>query len=290
MPFDQQYCRGVSQKLSRRLPAITGHSGPEAVHKLRTSTRRVETVVEELVQEPDRSTRKLLKMLRRLRKKAGRVRDLDAQIALLRSLKIAPGGGQKSQLLRNLTGDRGKREKKLSGELGKNTVRELRKRLARACRNLEAPEGLDSKTLAFQTLSELARNHSPLTQKTVHEHRIAVKRARYIMEMAGKDAEAKSMIENLRKVQDIIGDWHDWLTLTERAEDLFGGVKESALVAALRNLTRAKFRESVNAIVHMRSTFSDGENSRIKNGSLNAAGEITRRQPAKSPHIISTAA
>jgi hypothetical protein len=42
------------------------------------------------------------------------------------------------------------------------------------------------------------------------------------------------------------------LKLAERAEQLFGGVRDSPLVAALRNLTRAKFRQGVDAVVAMR--------------------------------------
>ncbi|MGH9529459.1 MAG: hypothetical protein ACRD2S_06010, partial [Terriglobales bacterium] len=88
----------------------------------------------------------------------------------------------------------------------------------------------------------------------------------------------------LKKMQDIVGDWHDWLTLTERAEKLFGGVKESALVAAMRNLTRAKFRESVDAVMRTRSMVSE-----IKVG-LRVVDESRRKQPVKVMHATSAAA
>ncbi len=284
MPADQQHCRAVFRKLNLQLSRVTEHSGPEAVHKLRTNTRRVETVVQELIREPDRSARKLLKILRRLRKKAGRVRDLDAQIGLLRNLKIAHQGGQKSQLLRTLAAERIKKEKKLSGVLGKDEVRELRKRLMRVGRNLQIPEGVEPLTLALRSLSEVTQDHSPLTEATIHQYRIAGKRARYLIETSGKAPEAETLIENLRKMQDVVGDWHDWLTLTERAEDLFGGVKNSALVAAMRNVTRAKFRESVDAVIRIRSIVSE------KNVGVRAPDEITRKHPPSPSHTTSAAA
>lgn len=284
MPVDQQHCRAFFRKLNLQLSRVIEHAGPEAVHKFRTNTRRVETVVQELVQEPDRSERKLLKILRRLRKKAGRVRDLDAQIGLLRNLKIAHQGGQKSQLLRTLTTERVKKEKKLSGALGKDEVRQLRRRLMRVARNLHIPESVEPLTLALHSLSEVTRDHSPLTQATIHQYRIAGKRARYLIEIAGRAPEAEAVIENLKNMQDVVGDWHDWLTLTERAEELFGGVKNSALVAAMRNVTRAKFRESVDAVIRMRSIVSE------RNVGVRIPNEITRKHPQGPSRMISAAA
>ena len=284
MPVDQQHCRAVFQKLSARLSKVSEHSGPDAIHKFRTSTRRVEAAVQELGQDPDRNARKLLKMLRRLRKKAGRVRDLDAQIGLLRNLKIAHQSGQKSQLLRTLSAERLKKEKKFAEALGKDVVRDLRKRLLRAGSDLEIPEGVEPLDLALRTLSEVTRDHSPLTQATIHQYRIAGKRARYLIEIAGKDPEAEAFNQSLKRTQDVVGDWHDWLTLTERAEELFGGVKDSALIAAMRNLTRAKFRESVDAVIRTRSMVSE------KRDGLPVGAKFTRKQSLAVLHTTSRAA
>jgi hypothetical protein len=57
-------------------------------------------------------------------------------------------------------------------------------------------------------------------------------------------------------MQDVIGDWHDSLKLTERAEELFGGVLDSGLVAALRNVTRAKFHQAFEALNNTRVALS----------------------------------
>jgi CHAD domain-containing protein len=284
MPIDQEHCRTVFRKLGREVAGITRHSSPQTVHKFRTSTRRVEAVVEELSPGPDRSAKRLVKMLRRLRKKAGKVRDLDVQIASLRNLKIARKGGQKSQLLRALAVERVKKEKKLAATLDKDAVRLLLKRMKRVCGKLDIPAGVEPITLAFQALSAVARDHSPLTQNTVHQYRIAGKRARYLLELAGKDPQAQAIIEKLKIMQDVVGDWHDWLILTERAEELFGGIKDSALVAAMRNLTRAKFRESVDAIVQMRPALSR------ESAGLRRPGEVLRKQPENARGITFAAA
>jgi CHAD domain-containing protein len=276
MPVDQRHCRAVFQKLESELGKITKHSNPESVHKLRTGTRRVETVLEELVPQPDKNARKLLKSLTRLRKKAGKVRDLDVQSALLRNLKIARGAREKSRLIRALTTERAKREKKLAEVLDKDAVRDLHKRLNRARKEMEIPEGVEPFRVAMDEFSALGRERTPLTQKLLHQYRITGKRARYVIEIAEESPEAAEAIRQLEKMQDVVGDWHDWLTLTERAENLFGGVKDSSLVAAMRNLTRAKFREGVDAVMRTRVALS-GE--RVESGTAASKRPVKAAQP-----------
>lgn len=237
------------RKLGRQASKVAGKPAPENVHKFRTSSRRVEVLVADLAENRSSNDKKLLKLLGRLRKKAGRVRDRDVQVAALRSLKIPQEPGRKAQLMRTLAEDRAKREKKLLKALDKKTMAELRKRLKRASATLEIPENVDPVSLARQKLSELEVEPGSITESTLHQFRIVGKRARYIAELAGKNnQEATRLVALLNHMQDVIGDWHDWLQLAERAEKMFGGVQESALVAALRNITRAKFRQAVNTL------------------------------------------
>lgn len=248
--------RVAFRKLSRQLSKLGGKPTAEDVHKFRTSSRRVEVLVCDLAEHRSGNDKKLLKLLGRLRKKAGRVRDLDVQSAALRSLKIPQEPGRKSQLMRTLAEDRVKREKKLVKSLDKRTVAEVRKRLKRAAAGLEIPDNADPLSLARRMLNEVEVDAGGVTEKTLHQFRIAGKRARYIAELAGKDAEATRLIALLKHMQDVIGDWHDWLQLEARAEKLFGSVQDSALVAALRNVTRAKFRQAVNTLTETRTALA----------------------------------
>ena len=229
---------------------------PENVHKFRTSSRRVEVLVSDLAERHSGNDKKLLKLLARLRKKAGRVRDLDVQSAALRSLKIPEQPVRKARLMRTLAEERSQREKRLTKSLDKKTVAEVRKRLKRAAASLEIPKNADPVTVARQKLDALEVDHGVITEETLHQFRIAGKRARYVAELAGKDAEASRLIGLLNHMQDVIGDWHDWVQLAERAEELFGGVQESPLVAVLRNVTRAKFRQAVNTLTETRSALA----------------------------------
>jgi hypothetical protein len=49
-----------------------------------------------------------------------------------------------------------------------------------------------------------------------------------------------------------LGDWHDWLTLTETASEHLGDVRESPVAAELHNVTGAKFRHAVAVLSEMR--------------------------------------
>jgi CHAD domain-containing protein len=252
----REHTRINFRKLARQMAKVASKPSPENVHKFRTSSRRVEVLVSDLAGSRNGNDKKLLKLLGRLRKKAGRLRDLDVQSVALRSLRIPQEPQRKSQLLRTLAEERARREKKLAKFLNKQTVAEVRKRMKRTAASLEVPKTADPLTLARQKLNDLEVDQGTVTERTLHQFRIAGKRARYMAELAGKDAAAIRLIALLNHVQDVIGDWHDWVQLADKAEKLFGGVQDSALVSALRNITRAKFRQAVTTLTETRTALA----------------------------------
>jgi CHAD domain-containing protein len=251
MPVDQNYSHLIFARLNHQLTKLARKPAPENVHKFRTTGRRAEALLAELVLHPSHNSKKLVKLLARLRRKAGRVRDLDVQIVLLRGLKLPEGARHKAQLLQTLIEQRSQKEAKVEVAFDKEVVRELRKRLKRATREIDVPDA-DPLAQAIRLLAKLGRDSGPMTEKTLHQYRIVGKRARYLAELAGKDPEAVRMVQQLKRMQDVIGDWHDWLKLSQRAEDLFGGIQSSPLVAALRNVTHAKFRQAVATLMETR--------------------------------------
>jgi CHAD domain-containing protein len=268
MPIDLKRSRLVFQRLARELTKLAKHQAPESVHKFRTNSRRVEALLGEVVPQLDRNDKKLLKLLSRLRKKAGRVRDLDVEISSLRSLKIPEGNGHKSEFVAALVQERAKHEQKLGKAFNRKTTDEVRKRLKRAVSDIDIPKDTEPLKLTLNKLAKLGRDHVTLTERTLHQYRIIGKRARYIAELADHDAEAKRVVDQLKHMQDVIGDWHDWLKLTQKAEALFGGVRDSALVAMLRNVTQAKFRQSVDAVAETRAAFSSKKSDAIRGAAV----------------------
>jgi CHAD domain-containing protein len=102
--------------------------------------------------------------------------------------------------------------------------------------------------VARSMLKEVVRPVGPVSEDLLHQYRTVVKRARYAAEFAPKSPEAAQFIEQVKRLQDAVGNWHDWLTLTQSASKRLGEVNQSSLVAALHNITGSKFRHAVAAL------------------------------------------
>src|SRR6202140_3337966 len=143
MPIALDRSQLAFQKTERALLKLSSGQTTESVHGFRTTTLRLETLLEQLLPERERNQKKLLKMLNRIRRRAGKVRDLDVQLAALRSLKIPQEPRRKTQLRHGLTELRVKHEKKLCKILTKETIREIRKRLKRASKEIRTETSRD---------------------------------------------------------------------------------------------------------------------------------------------------
>ncbi|MGA8430850.1 MAG: CHAD domain-containing protein [Candidatus Sulfotelmatobacter sp.] len=248
MPVARERIALIFEKLERALSQLSSRQTPVSVHNFRTSARRVQTLFEELLPERDRNQKKLVKLLTRLRKRAGKIRDLDAQLAALRSLKVSQEPRRKTQLMQTLLELRAEHEKKLRKALTKDTVREVRKRVRRASKDFRPDKIEDPRRIAQGMISQAAIPKEPLTEEMLHSRRILTKRARYVAEFASKSPETDRLIEQLKRAQDALGDWHDWFMLTETSLQHLGDVHQSSLVAVLHNVTGAKLRKAVSAL------------------------------------------
>ena len=244
--------RAVSQKLEQDLVKLSSKPRAENVHRFRTGTRRLQILLGELSPKLDRSQKKLLKMLGKIRKRAGKVRDLDVQLAALRSLRIPREPRRKTQLIHHLIELRRDQEKKLRKAVDEDTVSEIRKRLKRANKDFDPQTSRDPVTVAKAMLEKIGRGEAPVTEALLHQYRILSKRARYAAEFAGESTETERFIAELKRLQGVLGDWHDWLILTHTAGEHLGEVRESPLVAELHNVTGAKFRHAVAVLSNLR--------------------------------------
>jgi CHAD domain-containing protein len=275
--------RVVFQKLEQDLVKLSSKPRAENVHRFRTGTRRLQILLGELSPKLDRNQKKLLKLLGRIRKRAGKVRDLDVQLAALRSVKIPQEPRRKTQLVNRLIELRAQQEKKLKKAVGQNSIREIRKRLKRARKNLDPQPSRDPLAVAKGMLAGINRGEAPVTEAILHQYRILSKRARYAAEFAEPSREAEQFIAGLKRIQDALGDWHDWLTLTQTATEHLGEVRESPLVAELHNVTGAKFRHAVALLAPLRANLAAAP-------SLEHAAHAPARAKAKSTRPAISAA
>jgi CHAD domain-containing protein len=221
MPIDAKRSREVFRKLESDLIKLSSKPQAKSVHRFRTGTRRVQILLGELAPKLNGSEKKLLKLLNRLRKRAGKLRDLDVQLTALRSLKVPQEPRRKTQLVNHLLERRAGQEKKLRKSADKETVREIRKRLKRAAKRFDPKRARDPLEAAKAMLERFDGN-APVTEAALHQYRILSKRARYAAELVSPARVAARLIAEIKRFQDALGDWHDWLTLAKTARDQLG--------------------------------------------------------------------
>ena len=276
--------------------AQCGHDpGVDPVHDTRTGTRRLQATLENLAREMPEddagqavraAAARLTRQLKKIRRAAAPVRDLDVHRRLLEKLtrealglksgvEAQQEGDQPEDVLESraagfrttglgqqadhldawLKHERAEKADGLQAQAA-GLAAKLDKRLAELeaamrqhprSRRAQAPAAL-----ALENFARLATEMQLLDAKNLHDFRKGAKKARYIAELAEQaDAYAGQVGKALRKLQDEIGDWHDWLVLAEEAHaalgdeaaELMGLVeaeREQHFVAALK--TAAKLR------------------------------------------------
>ncbi len=74
----------------------------------------------------------------------------------------------------------------------------------------------------WRTLCALADAMPLLDAENLHDFRKATKKARYVAESGARERNSSSVAKALKRIQDAIGDWHDWLCLAEEAKTALG--------------------------------------------------------------------
>ncbi|MGP8258914.1 MAG: CHAD domain-containing protein [Acidobacteriaceae bacterium] len=216
--------------------------GKIAVHRLRTSTRRVQAQLELLSMLPglpphQLQARKAARLLKQLRHDAGRVRDIDVQRDLLRGEVAANKVEGAPSPDRELRGEvrRLRRALKRNAEEAADRLQRLlhkqRPTLSHVFQELlDALAPAQSIALNEDELIALARDcyrnrcvpslpdAVPQDTAELHEIRKRAKLARYLAESAPLSyLEAHRLAARYEALQQAGGEWHDWLILAEIA-------------------------------------------------------------------------
>lgn len=218
------------------------------VHKLRTTSRRIEgqlLLLHELPGAPRPRHAKLpRRLLKRVRRDAGEVRDLDVQVQRLTALRLAKATTawrqDRDRLCALLKAEREEATAKLLRTLRKESksLKKMAKRLAEELKPHEAfsiapaPLGAFARTWFAGRVSAMSKD--AVDQNRLHGVRKAAKLARYMTENAPKSRNpARKVAAVMEELQLAGGDWHDLLTLKQAAVERLG--ESSPLVATLRD-------------------------------------------------------
>jgi len=246
---------------------------PEAIHKMRVITRKLQAAIDLLEFSPDQlRIRSLKKRLRRWRRSLSRVRNYDVFLKIIEKESLArrPGGRRPYELIgTELEKRRVKNLRKARYELQDIKISDLASRLgferesSSPVSSAEAPAvgeratrgtTLETVPLIEDTAKIAARAFDRLRQRLaefqaralsthaadhpaeIHELRIAAKRLRYLIEALSQMGygESARAVEWLKATQDRLGDLHDL--------EAFGD--EVVRIAAKRKFVRRHMAEA----------------------------------------------
>ncbi len=249
MSIDTTRTKLILSRLSRLLGLVSRAASPEPVHQLRATIRRNEALFHSLVAEPKRDS-KLEKKLKKLRRRAGSVRDLDVQVKVLRSVNIGGKGKQKIRISSALNRKRQREAKRLMEMLDAESLVRLRLQLREMALLLTSDSSAARRGIligeespsqhALRLFDELIKQMPSLDESNLHRFRTRCKQLRYIAEIEGKDRTAVEITQILEPIQDAVGEWHDWTMLLESAEEVLSSHTNSPLLSAIRNLTTSR--------------------------------------------------
>jgi CHAD domain-containing protein len=209
-----------------------------AVHRVRTGSRRLQAMLEAMLREDGAFGLKLpvrpwLRQLKQIRRAAGPVRDLDVHRKLLENLAGTTGSdasplNKQAQMLDEWL----KSERK---HLARGMQKQIRKRQhglpERQTAVLNAigsvpPErvrtGRSADAVALEDFVRAADAMPLLDAENLHDFRKATKKARYVAESVAEKGPYSSVAKALKRVQDAIGEWHDWQCLLDEARTALG--------------------------------------------------------------------
>jgi len=267
MADELERARKAVRELSKTLKSLPMDPPPEEIHKLRTTTRRVEAIVSVLGHVEGKESRRVLKSIEPIRKAAGGVREVDVMIVNARKLARYVAGDSLTRLLEHLQIARQQNAEVLRRVLGRrrDLARENLKQYSRLIRTALAPEkeavslnGLPAHlqegvhSAAIKVVRELGE-WPPLDADNVHAFRLKVKELRYILQLSA-DADS-GLVETLGNVQRLIGDWHDWQQLEQIARKLLNMKRDGTLLTRIGETSRRRLSRALTAANALRGKY-----------------------------------
>jgi CHAD domain-containing protein len=205
----------------------------DAVHRVRTGSRRLQAMLEAALREGDSAANELqepaqawLRQLKRTRRAAGPVRNLDVHRELLErwlgASEPSPLRAQAEALDHWIKGERKRRAHGMQKQIRKRQQPLLERQSAvfaavdTLCLNpTQNAKPVDA--VALEAFVRAADAMPVLDAENLHDFRKATKKARYVAEAGAEGETYSSVARALKRIQDTIGDWHDWLCLAQEA-------------------------------------------------------------------------
>ena len=257
----QSKARSLSADLLKAVSKLQQDASPKSVHKLRTTIRRIESLVQYGQPKLSKKQQRAIEEIADLRKRAGKIRDLDVQLDLLGAIGNGSTAADRRTLTQTLSRKRTRQVRRLTSLLKKVADSRLAARLQKITGKLQPADSADEMALPLQQaeaeLSKLAAGYGqgqPLKPARLHQLRIDLKQVRYTAELAGGSTQQEQFLAVMKAVQDAIGEWHDWEILVKTAEKQFADRVNCPLLTEIRALMAAKYSFAASAVTGLFAT------------------------------------
>jgi CHAD domain-containing protein len=263
------------RKLRKFLKDWPADPSSEAVHKLRTQTRRLEAIIDAFMLEEAPEMRRLVKVMKPVRKAAGAVRDMDVLVA--DALTLSKEGTTEAvvRLVEHLGGMRmksaGKLHKVVAGRRkeARRSLKACAKAMATRAGSKKLAAGAALPAKAVGTAMSLAAQLSRwprLNAGNIHPFRIEVKKLAYILQLAG-EGDAK-FLDSLKETKDQVGEWHDWLELSAIAKDVLVERQDGATLRLIEETVNKKFKRALATANSLRAKYLSGSPQMSRGGKV----------------------
>ena len=253
MALDRKQLLKPVKKLRKLVSKLDGEPAPEKVHDLRTNTRRFEAAFEALSLDTLGARKSILKNLRRCRKRAGKVRDLDVLTSYAATVRLKGEEECSVRLLEHLGAQRRKYAKKLYAEVRRrrSVVRNDLKSMPPLLNKLTRPTpdgsgpGAAGSSAAANAVALAVRLAEPrrLNRGNLHPYRLKVKQLQNILRMT--PSHTSRFVDDLGRVKDAIGAWHDWEELVSIGQMTLNHGRQCELVAELKRIAGRKYEDAL---------------------------------------------
>jgi len=259
MTLLEQPIKGLTKDLAKTVSKLSDGATPKNVHRLRTTIRRIESLVSYAHPELGKKLERSLETLEDLRKRAGKVRTIDVQRKLLDKIGNGSTARDRKLLLEILDKKREKQVARLSSALARQADSKFFSRMDRVAEKVALGSSVQGQILApleeaRLQLARLAADFSArqtIRTNRLHEARIALKKIRYLAELAKDSPEGKVFVDEIKAVQDTLGEWHDWEDLARLGEKHFADRVNCALLLEIRALFAARQSAAILAITQL---------------------------------------
>lgn len=279
----------ITQMWKTELEKCLEDSGVETVHRIRTGTRRVEAMIDVLMREAADDNSELedaadrwRRQLKNIRRAAAPVRDLDVHRNILEKFAgVGEAGEEEHRKLQQSEVEKQAATPKVKDAVQTQAehldawlmhareqravelIKQIRKRLVKIDQIAEAfvkawqtqrgrRRPVRKPALAaLDAFVKLSDEIPMLDAGNLHDFRKGAKNARYMSEAGGGDPQSTAVGRTIKRIQDGIGEWHDWLMLADEARTALHGEGDE-LRGMLDREVESNFQAAKRATERMR--------------------------------------